>query len=80
MARAPGGDFLVANSDVVIPDPAQPSEIVEFTTAATFVKQLAVHPSQGCSFGLAVASSRDEALAFVDDNSATLAVWRLPVC
>jgi hypothetical protein len=80
MAGAPGGDFLVTNSDVVNPDPAQPSEIVEFTTGGTFVNQLPVGPSQGGSFGPAMASSRDEALAFVDDDSVPLAVWTLPVC
>jgi hypothetical protein len=80
MAKAPNGDFLVTNSDVVNPDPAQPSEIVEFTPAGTFVKQLSVDPAQGGSLGLAVATSGDEAsLAFVDDDTATLTVWTLPV-
>ena len=39
MAAAPNGDLLVTNSDVINPDPNQPSEIVEFTTSGVFVKE-----------------------------------------
>jgi hypothetical protein len=78
MALAPNGDFLVANSDVINPDPNQPSEIVEFTKDGEFVKQLSMDPAQGGSFGLAVATSDDTArFAAVDDNTANLMIWTL---
>jgi hypothetical protein len=78
MVEAPNGDFLVTNSDVINPDPNQPSEIVEFTKGGQFVSQLSVDPAQGGSFGLAVSSSDDAAiLAAVDDNSASLDVFTL---
>jgi len=78
MAQASNGDFLVSNSDVINPDPAQPSEIVEFTRNGEFVKQLSMDPGQGGSFGLAVATSDDTArFAAVDDNASNLLIWTL---
>jgi hypothetical protein len=80
MAQAPNGDFLVSNSDVINSDPNQPSEIVEFTLQGQFVKQLNVDPAQGGSFGLAVNVNGGTAFfAAVDDNTATLTIWRIPV-
>lgn len=78
MARAPNGHLLVSNSDVINPDPAQPSEIVEFTTGGTFVKQLSVDPAPGGSFGLAVQLNGDTAtFAAVDDNVPSLLIWQI---
>lgn len=78
MAEAPNGHLLVSNSDGINSDPAQPSEIVEFTKEGTFVKQLSVDPAQGGSFGLAVHNSEDVAtFAAVDDNAATLIIWQI---
>ena len=51
MAKAPNGDLLVSNSDVINSDLNQPSEIVEFTIQGQFIKQLNVDPAQGGSFG-----------------------------
>jgi hypothetical protein len=82
MAETPNGHLLVANSDVINGDPEQPSEIVEFTKQDQFVKQLSVNPAQGGSFGLAVSVSlqtQTALLAAVDDNTATLTVWTLPL-
>ena len=80
MAKAPNGDFLVSNSDVINSDPNQPSEIVEFTQQGQFVKQLNVDPAQGGSFGLAVNLNGGTAFfAAVDDNTATLTIWKIPL-
>ena len=81
MALASNGDLLVSNSDVINPDPNQPSEIVEFTTAGQFVKELPMDPNQGGSFGLNVSLSTDgktARFAAVDDNQSTLNIWTLP--
>jgi len=78
LAIAPNGHLLVSNSDGVNADPSQPSEIVEFTTDGTFVKELSVDPSGGGSFGLAVRSFGDTSIfAAVDDNTSTLLIWTL---
>lgn len=78
MARAPNGHLLVSNSDVINPDPAQPSEIVEFTTHGTFVKQLSVDPAPGGSFGLALQENNGSVtFAAVDDNAPSLLIWQL---
>jgi hypothetical protein len=80
MAEAPNGDLLVSNSDVINSDPNQPSEIVEFTIQGQFVKQLNVDPAQGGSFGLAVnVNGATTFFAAVDDNTATLTIWRFPL-
>ena len=80
MAEAPNGHLLVSNSDVINSDPHQPSEIVEFTKQGQFVTQLSVDPLQGGSFGLAVnVNSVDSFFAAVDDNTATLTLWRMPL-
>jgi hypothetical protein len=82
MAEAPNGHLLVSNSDVINSDPNQPSEIVEFTKSGQFVKQLSVDPAQGGSFGLAVKANRQigtTLFAAVDDNTATLTVYTLPL-
>jgi hypothetical protein len=79
MAEAPNGHLLVTNNDVINSDPAQPSEIVEFTKDGNFVKEIPVDPAQGGSFGLAVQVNDDgtATLAAVDDNTATLTIWTL---
>jgi hypothetical protein len=80
MAEAPNGDLLVSNSDVINSDPNQPSEIVEFTKQGQFVKQLSVDPAQGGSFGLAVnIVGAGSFFAAVDDNTATLTIWKIPL-
>lgn len=80
MAAAPNGHLLVSNNDTINPDPNQPSEIVEFTIQGQFVKQLSVDPAQGGSFGLAVNVNQNTSFfAAVDDNTATLTVWQIPL-
>lgn len=80
MAMAPNGHLIVSNADVINSDPNQPSELVEFTKNGKFVKQLSVDPAQGGSFGLAVgAGAQPVRLAAVDDNTASLTIWTIPV-
>jgi hypothetical protein len=78
MSQAPNGDLLVSNNDVINPNNSQPSEIVEFTTSGSFVKNLSVDPNLGGAFGLNVqqlgASSK---FAAVDDNQSTVSIWTL---
>jgi hypothetical protein len=80
MAEASNGDLLVSNSDVINSNPNRPSEIVEFTKQGQFIKQLSVDPAQGGSFGLAVSvNGVTSFFAAVDDNTATLTIWKIPV-
>jgi hypothetical protein len=79
MTMAPNGHLLVSNNDAINSDPAQPSEIVEFTLGGQFVKQLSVDPNQGGSFGLNVQTVNDvSTFAAVDDNTSSLLIWTLP--
>jgi hypothetical protein len=78
MIEAPNGHLLAANSDVINPNPAQPSEIDEFTKQGQFIKQLSVDPAFGGSFGLAVRGTEESAFfAAVDDNTATFTIWNI---
>jgi hypothetical protein len=82
MAPAPNDHLLVTNNDSTCcnSDPNQPSEIVEFTETGQFVTQLSVDPAQGGSFGLNVNVVNNIAtFAAVDDNTASLLIWTLPV-
>jgi hypothetical protein len=80
MAMAPNGHLIVSNNDAINSDPTQPSEIVEFTLGGHFVKQISVDPNQGGSFGLAISTHGDASqFAAVDDNTAMLLIWTLPL-
>jgi hypothetical protein len=80
MAMAPNGHLLVSNNDVINSDPTQPSEIVEFTVGAKFVKEISVDPAQGAAFGLAVQTTGGTAkLAAVDDATNLFLIWTLPL-
>jgi uncharacterized protein YjiK len=80
LAEAPNGHLLVTNNDGINPDANQPSEIVEFTKQGDFVKQIAMDPAQGGSFGLAVRTLDDKAVfAAVDDNTSSLFIWTLNI-
>jgi hypothetical protein len=78
LAMAPNGHLLVTNNDAINPDPAQPSELVEFTIEGKFVKQISLDPSPGGSFGLAVETMGTTAkLAAVDDSVNLFLIWTL---
>jgi hypothetical protein len=78
LAQAPDGDLLVSNNDVINANSSQPSEIVEFTTSGSFVKELSVDPNLGGSFGLNVQQlGNSSKFAAVDDNQSTVSIWTL---
>jgi len=78
LAMAPNGHLLVTNNDSINPDPAQPSELVEFTKEGQFVKEISLDPSPGGSFGLAVETDGKTArLAAVDDSVNLFLIWTL---
>jgi len=83
LALAPNGHLLTSNGDAINPDPAQPSEIVEFTKSGQFVGEYNVHQNQGGAFGIATSISDEGAghpandidlLAVVNDNASDIAV------
>jgi uncharacterized protein (TIGR03118 family) len=72
----PNGDLVTANGDAVNGDPAQPSELVEFTPSGHFVSQFQLDPNQGSAFGLAVERVGNELkFAAVNDDTNTVEVW-----
>jgi hypothetical protein len=76
---APNGNLVTANADPAAHvDPAQPSELVEFTTAGTFVRQFSIDPNNGSAFAiLNVNSGGANQIAYVDDFSSILNILRL---
>jgi hypothetical protein len=66
---SPTGTLLTANGDAVSADPAHPSEIVEFTTAGVFIRELNVEATEGGAFGLAINTNTNAIFNFavVDD-------------
>jgi hypothetical protein len=78
LAMAPNGNLLVTNNDNINIDPAQPSELVEFTVEGEFVKEISLDPTPGGSFGLAVErQGRKAKLAAVDDSVNLFVIWTL---
>ena len=78
LAMAPNGNLLVTNNDNINIDPAQPSELVEFTVEGEFVKEISLDPTPGGSFGLAVERlGRKAKLAAVDDSVNLFVIWTL---
>jgi hypothetical protein len=80
LALAPNGDLLTSNGDAVNPDPAQPSEIVEFTKTGTFIGEYNNHQNQGGAFGVATFTEGTanlgtaNVLAVVNDNANDVAL------
>jgi hypothetical protein len=76
LALAPNGDLITAQGDAVNPDSIQPSEIVEYTAAGTFVAQRPINAAPGSAFGLALGSSGGSLrFAAVDDGLNVLDIW-----
>jgi hypothetical protein len=69
LVLSPTGTLLTANGDAVNADPVHPSEILEFTTAGEFVRELNIEAAQGGAFGLAVNTDGSAVFNFavVDD-------------
>jgi hypothetical protein len=76
---APNGDLVTANADPAAHvDSTKPSEIVEFTTNGSFVRQFSIDPNTGSSFAiLNVMSGKANEFAYVDDFSSIINVLRL---
>jgi hypothetical protein len=83
LALAPNGLLLTSNSDAINPDPAHPSEIVEFTKTGHFIGEYNIHQNQGGAFGVATSTSEEgpghpnndiDRLAVVNDNTNDVAV------
>ncbi|HLH96137.1 MAG TPA: hypothetical protein VKW08_13570 [Xanthobacteraceae bacterium] len=86
---APNGHLITANGDAVNPDPAHPSEIVEFTKRGEFVREFSLDPALAAPFGLATVlkdrsdsdnpptfeDSSDFDFAAVNDNRNTVTVY-----
>jgi hypothetical protein len=73
LALAPNGDLLTTNGDALNADATQPSEIIEFSPAGTFIGQLSLNQAQGAAFGLATTVTHHKlTLAAVDDATNSL--------
>jgi uncharacterized protein (TIGR03118 family) len=76
LVLAPNGDLITSNGDAVNADPAQPSELIEFTPGGKFVGEFSIDPAEGGAFGIAVTDVGGLLrLAAVDDNTNSLDVW-----
>ncbi len=73
----PNGHLLIADSDGSNANPAQPSELVEYTAAGQFVGQMSIDPNNGGAFGVAVNNIGwgTFRMAAVDDNANSLNIW-----
>jgi DNA-binding beta-propeller fold protein YncE len=79
LMMAPNGDFVTANADPAAHvDPAQTSELVEFTPGGQFVRQYSIDPNNGSAFAiLNVRRAHANSFAYVDDFSSTLSILEL---
>lgn len=78
LALAPNGHLLTNNGDAINPDPAHPSEIVEFTKTGQFIGEYNINKAPDGAFGVATSISETFAggteididrLAVVNDNT-----------
>jgi hypothetical protein len=82
LALAPNGHLVTSNGDAINPDPAHPSEIVEFTKTGHFIGEYNIHQNVGGAFGVATSISEKTSdgetdiarLAVVNDNANDVAV------
>jgi hypothetical protein len=70
---APNGDLIATNGDAINPDPAHPSEAIEFTQQGRFVAALSLNGMGDANFGLVTFHSPNGlTLATANDNTNTL--------
>jgi len=76
---APNGDLITANADpTAFQNPAQPSEIIEFTKKGTFVREFSIDSQLGGAFAvLNVSYDNVNQFAWVDDVPSTISILRL---
>jgi hypothetical protein len=80
LVLAPNGDLITSNGDAINANPAQPSELVEFTPKGKFVAETPVNTTgEGGAFGIAISAARGNTIRFaaVDDLTNSLDVWSL---
>ncbi len=80
LALAPNGHLISTQGDAVNPssDPAQQSEVVEFTTKGQFVGQFSLDSAAGAAFGIALVHANGKFpvdLGLVNDATNTLTVF-----
>jgi len=71
---APNGHLISSQGDATNADPAQQSEIVEFTKTGKFVGQFALDSTAGAAFGIAIQNADNSAVDFAAVNDATNAL------
>jgi len=76
---APNGHLITANADPhVHQDPANPSELVEFTKSGKFVREFSIDPNLGAAFAiLNVTLDNVNQFAWVDDVTSTISILLL---
>jgi DNA-binding beta-propeller fold protein YncE len=78
LVLAPNGNLIVANGDALNADPAQQSELVEFTPRGRFVSQFSIQPDLPAAlFGIAINTSSTGliTLAAVNDDTNQLELF-----
>jgi hypothetical protein len=77
---APNGDLITSNGDAVNPDPAHPSEIIEFTKSGEFIGEYNLDAGLGAAFGLATVLTQHPRFNFaaVNDGTNAVVVYSLP--
>jgi DNA-binding beta-propeller fold protein YncE len=73
----PDGNLIVANGDVINPDPNNTSTLVEFTRTGKFVGQFSISTSAGGAFGVTATFGRNPLFAAVNDITNTVEVWQV---
>ncbi len=78
IALAPNGTLLVTNNDTANVDPAQPSELVQFSTAGQYLGEQSISGELGAAGGVAIrANSRHElTVAVANDATNSLDLYR----
>jgi hypothetical protein len=73
---APNGHLISSQGDAINPssDPAQQSEIVEFTKTGTFIGQFSLDSATGAAFGIAIEPGDQSVVDFAAVNDATNAL------
>ena len=81
MAEAPNGDLIVANSDVINSNPAPTQRVCRVHQAGSvYCATLESTPHRAVHLGWQSTLKHEESfLAAVDDNTATLILWRMPM-
>jgi hypothetical protein len=79
LAFAPNGNLITSNGDAINPDPAHPSEVIEFTASGQFVRQYNIDAGVDAAFQVATVLAPNGTFNFaaVNDNNNTVAVFAL---